>query len=190
MIEKPPYFPLYVLDLVGDDAVEAMTTEAFGAYMLLLCKAWHQEPPGTIPNDDSVLARWSRVSPERWQELRQMVFAAFKPCKGGKRLMQKRMVKEYEKLVSKLKVLSEAGRRGALKKHAMRRSDSSQATRVATGHPTGVAIGRLKQPDPDPESKSNTARAQRGAGGKPGKLRRELERQKGVSSVETATVHV
>jgi uncharacterized protein YdaU (DUF1376 family) len=73
----PPYFPFYPDDFACDGKVEAMTTEEIGAYTLLLCKAWCEDPPGSIPDDDRVLARWTRLAPDRWKECRTGVLAAF-----------------------------------------------------------------------------------------------------------------
>ena len=44
----PPYFPFYPDDFASDGKVEAMTTEEVGAYTLLLCKAWREDPPGAF----------------------------------------------------------------------------------------------------------------------------------------------
>lgn len=85
---KPPYFPFYPKDFAADDAVELMSTKAVGAYILLLCKAWHQDPPASLPNDDRVLARWSRLEPDDWREVKPEVVAAFTVGSDG-RLHQK-----------------------------------------------------------------------------------------------------
>jgi uncharacterized protein YdaU (DUF1376 family) len=74
---KPPYFSFYPADFAGDGVVEAMTTEQVGAYILLLCKAWAESPPGTIPDDDAVLARWTRLPVKRWRALKAGILAAF-----------------------------------------------------------------------------------------------------------------
>ena len=66
--DDPPYFPFYPDDFACDGKVEAMTTEEVGAYTLLLCKAWREDPPGSIPDDDRVRARWTRLTPDRWTE--------------------------------------------------------------------------------------------------------------------------
>jgi uncharacterized protein YdaU (DUF1376 family) len=112
MIGKPPYFPFYVNDFAADGVVEAMTTEAVGAYILLLCKAWTQDPAGSIPADDTVLARWSRLSPERWSEVKSSVLAAFVTAKDN-RLYQKRMRGEFAKLNDAYRRRSEGGAKGA-----------------------------------------------------------------------------
>lgn len=95
---SPPAFLFYPDDFSSDGAVEAMTTEEVGAYLLLLCKAWRESPPGSIPDDDRILARWTRLGPDRWAECRLSVLAAFKLGTDG-RWHQKRMRREYDKFV-------------------------------------------------------------------------------------------
>lgn len=112
---KYPYFPFYPDDFASDGIVEAMTTEAVGAYILLLCKAWREDPPGTIPDNDVVLARWARLTPERWTECKPMVMAAFLLGKD-KRWHQKRLRKEYIKLCDYKRSKVEAGKAGASKR--------------------------------------------------------------------------
>jgi uncharacterized protein YdaU (DUF1376 family) len=107
-----PCFPFYVDDFSSDGKVEAMTTEEVGAYMLLLCKAWRERPPGSIPDDDRVLARWARLTPDRWRECRSAVLAAFIAGKDS-RWHQKRMRKVYEKMRISAERRSAAGKAGA-----------------------------------------------------------------------------
>jgi uncharacterized protein YdaU (DUF1376 family) len=122
---KPPFFPFYVKDFVADDLVQAMTTEQVGAYVLLLCAAWQGRPPGSIPNDDRVLARLARMEPIRWEESKAAVLEPFTMESDG-RLHQKRLEAEYVKYIGISKKRSESGRRGGTNKHA-RDGPSSQA---------------------------------------------------------------
>lgn len=109
---KPPAFQFYVDDFSSDGNVEAMTTKEVGAYILLMCKAWREEPPGSIPNDDRVLARWSRLAPDEWSECRTGVLAAFR-LGTDSRWHQKRLRKEYDKLLAFQKDRSVNGKKGA-----------------------------------------------------------------------------
>ena len=65
--DKLPWFQFYPDDFAGDGKVEAMSTIGVGAYILLLCKAWREDPIASVPADDSILARWSRLTPDEWQ---------------------------------------------------------------------------------------------------------------------------
>ncbi len=111
METHPPAFQFYPKDFAGDGIVAAMTTKSVGAYMLLLCKAWYQQPVGTIPDDDRVLAKWSGLSLEEWQECRAEVLAAFKPGDDG-RFHQTRMQSEYAKQLAYKAERSKAGKHG------------------------------------------------------------------------------
>ncbi len=97
---KPPYFPFYVLDFAADPLVEAMSTEAVGAYVLLLCKAWHCDPPASIPDDDKVLAKWARVTAKAWAKLRDAVLSPFEK-RGDGRLYQRRLEAEFQRFLSR-----------------------------------------------------------------------------------------
>jgi uncharacterized protein YdaU (DUF1376 family) len=108
----PPAFMFYPDDFASDGKVEAMSTEGIGCYILLLCKAWRENPPATIPADDRVLARWTRVSDDRWIALRAEVLSPFEPCGDG-RLVQKRLRSEYEKQRRNRRVRSASGKLGA-----------------------------------------------------------------------------
>src|SRR5687767_5036594 len=39
------------------------------AYMFLLCEAWLQTPPGSLPNDEEILMELARVTPAEWKEI-------------------------------------------------------------------------------------------------------------------------
>jgi uncharacterized protein YdaU (DUF1376 family) len=91
-----------VKDFASDGKVEAMTTCEVGAYVLLLCKAWHENPPATIPSDDRILSRWTRLNPAEWAECKRAVLSCFRDCGDG-RLVNPRMRKEYDRLRCKSK---------------------------------------------------------------------------------------
>jgi uncharacterized protein YdaU (DUF1376 family) len=114
-LSRPPYFPFYVNDFCSDGLVEAMTTEEVGAYILLLCKAWLENQPGTLPCDDRVLARWSRLTDERWMACKPSVLSPFK-LECDNRYHQKRMKIEHKSMMNRKKERSESGKLGAKKK--------------------------------------------------------------------------
>lgn len=73
-----------------------MTYEQKGMYIELLCIAWEQDPPGTLPDDNVVVAKYLGLLPEYWARHRATVLAAFYPGEDG-RWHQKRMEKEAQK---------------------------------------------------------------------------------------------
>ncbi len=113
--DHPPAFLLYPQDFASDSKVEAMTTREVGAYFLLLCKAWYETPVATIPNNDRVLARWARLTPDEWAECRDAVLSPFKAC-ADNRLLSPRLSSEYRKLMESRRKKSLAGKSGAEKR--------------------------------------------------------------------------
>lgn len=111
----PPAFPFYPDDFAADGVVEAMSTEAVGAYILILCKAWRENPVGTIPDDDKVLARWARLSSKAWASCRESVLAAFSDGDDG-RFHQKRMMAVYQEMLENSAKKGRAGKVGAQKR--------------------------------------------------------------------------
>jgi uncharacterized protein YdaU (DUF1376 family) len=101
-----PYFPLYPKDLLADHKVMVMDNEALGAYLRLLCVAWHENPPATLPQDDLILARYAGTDPSRWQVLKPVVLAPFDT--DARRYVQKRLKREFERLSSRSKKAREA----------------------------------------------------------------------------------
>lgn len=146
----PPYFPLYVDDFISDSAVDAMTNEELGIYTRLLCKAWKEEPAGTIPDDDRILSNWAKTTASRWKHCREGVLRAF-ILRGG-RLHQKRMILEWSKLMAKMATLSEAGKRGAEKRWG---SDSQ-----ANGHPNATELRTQWQSGSGSGSESDSSRTE------------------------------
>ncbi len=133
---KPPYFPFYPRDFASDGKVEAMTTEEVGAYTLLLCKAWLEEPAGSIPSDDAILTRWARLDAATWAKCRAAVLAPFVLGSDG-RYYQPRMREEYAKLRRTFKGKSEGGKRGARKRWGQDTPDG-----IANGNPNGIPIAK------------------------------------------------
>lgn len=111
----PPYIPLYVNDFYSSGKVTGMTAAAVGAYILLLCQAWSEKPPASIPNNDVVLSRWARMNSVEWAENKAMVLAAFTLGKDN-RWHQKRLRLEYDKFRKRSADKSKAGRIGAKKR--------------------------------------------------------------------------
>ncbi|AMV24553.1 hypothetical protein VT84_09170 [Gemmata sp. SH-PL17] len=135
-MERPPYFAFYPTDFANDINVEAMSTLQVGAYMLLLCKAWQAEPPASLPNDDQVLARLARLDAVTWAEVKAGVLVPFRLGTDG-RLHSKRLRREYDEALKRMKLAREHGRAGAEKRWTGGRTG---ATANANSHPIGVAI--------------------------------------------------
>lgn len=63
-IGKSPAFSVYVNEWLGSPRITLMLPEEEGAYFRLLCYAWG-DPDCSLPDDDEVLARLSRLG-DRW----------------------------------------------------------------------------------------------------------------------------
>lgn len=108
---RPPFFAFYPADFANDINVEAMCTRAVGAYILLLCKAWQSDPPGSLPNNDQILARLARLDAADWAEVSAGVLACFELRTDG-RWHQPRLRREYDKALAAMKAKKDAGRKG------------------------------------------------------------------------------
>lgn len=135
----PPYFPFYPDDFASDGDVEAMSTAQVGAYMLLLCKAWREEPVGSVPDDDRRLARWARMTPEEWSEAKSAVMTPFNLRTDG-RWHQPRMEREFMKLRESSRRRAEAGTVGAEKRWGQKRNDGKRIAKPKQSHSNANAI--------------------------------------------------
>src|SRR6266576_2138918 len=89
---KLPWFPFYPVDFTSDLKVVAMTYSEVGIYFTLLCIAWNEDPPGTIPDDDETISRYLHMTLKEWMRHKPRVTAPF-ILKDG-RWNQKRMMIE------------------------------------------------------------------------------------------------
>lgn len=124
----PPSFPMYANDFASSATVEAMSTQAVGAYILLLCKAWHQEPVGTIPDNHDILSKWARVSRREWDKMSESVLSAFVLVDG--RYHQTRMQDEYSKVLEYRDEREKSGKAGAEKRWQKDRSAIDQLSQT------------------------------------------------------------
>lgn len=153
---KPAYFPFYPRDFASDGVVEAMSTLAVGAYVLLLCKAWFETPPGSLPEDDAVLSRWARLSEVDWSNVRNEVLAAFR--KDGNRYVQKRMTHEHAQLVVRLNALSEAGKRGGRGRKKRGRSQAKARPKPGSSSAFDFDYGSDSSPSGESEGEKSKPR--------------------------------
>lgn len=121
--DRPDYGDFYWDKFASDGLVEAMTTEEVGAYMLLLCKAWRETPPATLPDDDRLLRAWTRTTPERWAELKPGVLAPFTLVNG--RWAQRKLRETYDRAAQRLRSYQNRGRLGGSASAQLRHSSST-----------------------------------------------------------------
>lgn len=105
-----PYFPLYVSDLLGDDKVIVQDLTQFGAYMRLLCLAWQQKPPASIPSDDAVIAKMLGVPTSEWAGLKPTVIQCWQL--RGNRYYNKRLKQVFDEMIDARRKRQTAGQLG------------------------------------------------------------------------------
>lgn len=76
-------FMLDVDRLLASELVALATPEEAWAALLLWCRAWKQSPPGSLPNDDRVLASFSGAG-AKWRKVRAMALRGFVECSDGR----------------------------------------------------------------------------------------------------------
>lgn len=85
-----PAFPLWTDAYLGDTG--HLTTLEHGAYFLLLMTMWRNK--GTLPDDDSKLCRYTRLSKSQWLRIRPTIIEFF-DIKDGQ-ITQGRLTDEYK----------------------------------------------------------------------------------------------
>lgn len=149
-----PFFKFYPTDFAASGKVEAMTTEAVGAYILLLGKAWHQSPPCSLPDDPHILAKWSRLGVDEWAGVETMVLACWTK-RGDGRLYNARLESEYIKATRERDGKAEGGKRSA----EARRQVSSKILQRVLEDTSNKSEVRSQKPDSKPPPPLAGARA-------------------------------
>lgn len=78
-------FPGFMLDaeaLLASELVALATPEEIAAALMLWCRAWQQVPHGSLPNDERVLAAFSKA--KNWKKVRDMALRGFVLCSDGR----------------------------------------------------------------------------------------------------------
>ncbi len=101
-----PFMPLYVADYLADTT--HLSTEAHGAYLLLLMVLW--KSGGELQNDDKILARIVRLSPAKWERIKDDVLEFFQIVEN--KIFHNRVTQEIQKAKNLGEVRSEVGKRG------------------------------------------------------------------------------
>jgi len=113
--EISPAFSFYPKDFVSSPKVQAMTPAEIGSYVLLLCAAWVGDPQGYLPEDDELLRRIARMSPDEWRVARPLIMACFERDGDGL-VYNKRLLRERRRQETHSAVQRENGKRGAAKR--------------------------------------------------------------------------
>lgn len=76
-------FLLNVERLLASELVALATPEEGWAAFMLWCRSFQQKPHGSLPDDDRVLAAFSKAGP-RWPKVKQMALRGFVKCSDGR----------------------------------------------------------------------------------------------------------
>ena len=134
------WMPLYPADYLA--ATSHLTGAESGAYLHLLMAAWTRG--GSLPNDDSILARLCRLAPDEWAAVRPAV-AEFWTIAGG-RWQQRRLTAELERAAAVHERRGAAGGMGGRPKGEEKPGLSPALSKLKPG-PT--------QPQPQPQEASS-----------------------------------
>lgn len=122
---KSPAFSFYVRDWLCSKTVSKLhskpCSKGVSCYLFLLCSAWLEEPPATLPDNDQELAGLGRVSLEEWAEIKPLIIHQFPLLPSGRRFNE-RLMEEWEK---------QQKRKFAGSKGGSKTSSKTQAKRVA-----------------------------------------------------------
>lgn len=113
---KSPAFQFYPKQWLGDDNVMLMDFDARGMHVHLMCIAWQQTPPCSIPSDDAIIRKWCGdfKDDKSWERAKQQVFRAWKKRRG--RWYQEGLLSQFHKQQRFIKSRSDNARIGWLKK--------------------------------------------------------------------------
>ena len=81
-----PFIPLDVVRLRDSRLAAISSGDEFMAWMMLVCASWHQQPAGSLPDDDVDLARlagFGRVVKE-WEKVRDGALYGWILCSDGR----------------------------------------------------------------------------------------------------------
>jgi uncharacterized protein YdaU (DUF1376 family) len=139
-----PALPLWTDAYLGDTT--HLTTIEHGAYLLLLMTAWRSRDC-VLPDDDRLLARYSRLNAQQWKRMRPIIEAFFVVGNGVWR--QGRLTDERGAVERHRQQQSEKGKAGAAAK-SLKRHERDKAV-AKTGLPSADA-----QVQPDASSLTHT----------------------------------
>lgn len=137
-----PALPLWTDAYLGDTT--HLTTLEHGAYLLLLIVAWRAKEC-RLPNDDKMLARYTKLTPKQWARIKPMIMSFFEEKDGF--LYQGRLSDEH----------------CFVKQHSQNQSRKARARWLKTNE-TDDAVAmpgqcRADPPTPTPRSKKDSKKA-------------------------------
>lgn len=152
-----PAMPLWTDAYLADTT--HLTTIEHGTYLLLLMVAW-RAPEKTLPDDDRLLARYAKLTPQQWRKMRP-VMLEFWQVKDG-RWIQKRLIDEANVVKRQRESARKAGKASALKRKGrhstgVKRAFNGKPTPTPT--PTPIEDTNVSSPPISPHENSQAEQA-------------------------------
>jgi uncharacterized protein YdaU (DUF1376 family) len=119
-MSKMHYMPMFWSDFFAD--TESVTDDAAKAYLFLLGHAWLRG--AKLPNDDRILARLARCTSKKWSGIKSEIMPFFALGADGQ-LTQKRLLKEWENVSSKVEKNRANGSLGGQRKVANAKANAT-----------------------------------------------------------------
>lgn len=145
-----PSFGLNVERLLASELVALCSPQEGWAALMLWARAWQQKPPGSLPNDEKVLAAFSRA--KSWKQVREMALRGFILCADGRlyhpmlaaeamRCWESRLKYEADKAKNAEKLRSWRAAQQE-KNQSKTGSETTDVTGYETGSVTGYETGK------------------------------------------------
>jgi uncharacterized protein YdaU (DUF1376 family) len=138
---RPTWFRMNFEEFFSDGNVAALTATELGVFLRLLRRAWQENPPASIPDDDAKLARWAGAD-SSWSDCKSAVLSCFE--RVGDRLVYPHLLAEYERAQFERR----AGRERAKKSESSRslRAEHAKASNSDSGSGSGSSGGGAGEP--------------------------------------------
>jgi uncharacterized protein YdaU (DUF1376 family) len=136
-----PAMPLWI-DSFTADAAQMSTTEA-GAYILLLVAMWRAG--GVLPNDDKRLAKYVKLTPDKWRRVRPTMLEFFRV--EGDFLTHNRLLKSLKSVHTRSQRASRAAQAKWLK---MKGPSDALALRPHSHRNAGGMLIKTREESPSP----------------------------------------
>lgn len=115
---KAPAFLMYAGDFLSSPDVQLMAAHEVGAYFLLLLNSWQGDQPGCIPNNENWIRRIGRLTPQQWEESKEILLGKWPVLSESAFRYNPRLTKEAQKQQSNRELKSRAGLASAAKRAA------------------------------------------------------------------------
>lgn len=156
---KFPSLPLFTDAFISDTM--HLNAAQTGAYVMLLMCAWRSKDC-SIPNDDSILARYARMDLRTWKANKKIIMEFWDLNNETQKFSQRRLLDERNYVVQKQSKNSKAGRASALKRKERDSTDvqpksNENSTPTPTPTPTPSLEKNNTKKDFQPDDVSDEA---------------------------------